>query len=378
MKDCLNLNIGWLKILLKKSKKVKPIFDITSLNKIKLAIHHHQGSFSDRWIEYCQQHSISYKLVDCTQSDIIEQLKDFDGLMWHWGQTDYRHQLFARHLTYSLEKMGVKLFPNSDTCWHFDDKVGQKYLLESLHLPLVETFVFYTKNEALDWVKEVTFPKVFKLKGGAGSVNVSLINTKKQAIKKINIAFGKGFPAFSRRVVFKEKIRKFIIKKDLKSLTNLIKSTARLFMPNKKRNLLPREKGYIYFQEFIPNNDFDVRINVIGDKCFATRRFVRKNDFRASGSGNFDRSPDKIDKEFLKTAFLISEKTNAQTLALDLITDNGKCKVIEISYGFPVIPSDGNPGYWDKELNWHEGLFKSQYWMIENFIQEIINNKIGN
>jgi len=307
----------------------------------------------------------------------MQELQDCDGLMWHWGQTDYRHQLFAKQLTYSLENVGIKVFPNSETCWHFDDKVGQKYLLESLHLPLVKTFAFYTKKEALDWVNKVTFPKVFKLKGGAGSVNVSLMKTKEQALKKINVAFGKGFPAFSRQVVFEQKIRKFIIKKDIQSFANLLKSTARLFVPNRKRNMLPREKGYVYFQEFIPNNDFDIRVNVIGDKCFATRRFVRKNDFRASGSGNFDRSPDKIDKAILKTAFEISERINAQALALDLITDNGRCKVIEISYGFPVIASDGNPGYWDKELNWHEGLFKSQYWMIENFLQEIKHNKTG-
>jgi glutathione synthase/RimK-type ligase-like ATP-grasp enzyme len=321
------------------------------VNNIKIAIHPHQGSFSDRWIEYCKQHNISYKLVDCFQTDIIEQLKDCDGLMWHWGQTDYRHQLFAKQLTFSLEKIGKKVFPDSDTSWHFDDKVGQKYLFESLQLPLVETFVFYTKKEALDWVKQVPFPKVFKLKGGAGSVNVGLIKTKKQAIKKINIAFGKGFPAYNRRAVLKEKIRKFFIKMDLKSFNNLQKSIFRIFIPDKKRNLLPREKGYVYFQEFIPKNNFDVRVNAIGDKCFAVRRFVRKNDFRASGSGNFDRAPDKIDTSILTTAFKILEKTGAQTLAFDFLTNGQENKVIEISYGFPVIASDGNTGYWDKELN---------------------------
>ena len=46
------------------------------------------------------------------------------------------------------------------------------------------------------------------------------------------------------------------------------------------------EKGYIYFQEFIPDNDFDIRVIVIGDKAFAIKRMVRENDFRASGSGS--------------------------------------------------------------------------------------------
>ena len=229
------------------------------MKNIQLAIHNQPGSSSDRWIEYCQQHNIQYKIVDCTQSDIIEQLEDCDGLMWHWGQSDYRVQLFARQLTYSLEKMGKKVFPNSATCWHFDDKVGQKYLLESLNLPLVKSYIFYTKKEAVDWVDKTSFPKVFKLKGGAGSMNVSLVNNKKQAVKRINIAFGKGFPAFSEYIIIEEKFRKFLQKKEIETLVNLLKSIVRLVVPNKERNLLPREKGYVYFQEYIPNNAFDTR-----------------------------------------------------------------------------------------------------------------------
>ena len=42
-----------------------------------------------------------------------------------------------------------------------------------------------------------------------------------------------------------------------------------------------------------------------------------------------------------------------------------------MSYAFPMSWYNESPGYWDKEFNWHEGLFKSQYWMIENFLKEI-------
>ena len=35
-------------------------------------------------------------------------------------------------MTYALEHKGIKVFPDSKTCWHFDDKVGQKYLFEEL------------------------------------------------------------------------------------------------------------------------------------------------------------------------------------------------------------------------------------------------------
>ena len=130
---------------------------------MKIAIHHRKGSFSERWIAYCQQHGIEYKLVNVCRPDIIEQVKGYDAFMWHHHHADYRDALFAKQLIYSLETAGIRCFPNAHTTWHFDDKVGQKYLLESVGAPLVPSYVFYTKKDALEWVRHTDFPKVFKL-----------------------------------------------------------------------------------------------------------------------------------------------------------------------------------------------------------------------
>ena len=43
-----------------------------------IAIHKSSG-FAERWIAYCQQENIDYKIVNCYDSDIIEQLKDCDA-----------------------------------------------------------------------------------------------------------------------------------------------------------------------------------------------------------------------------------------------------------------------------------------------------------
>ena len=118
---------------------------------MKIAIHHRPGSFSDRWIEYCKREGIEYKIVDCFQSDIIEQLKVCDALMWHHHHGDYKDVLFAKGLLFSLEQAGIKVFPDFNTGWHFDDKVGQKYLLEAINAPLVPSYVFYDKQSARDW-----------------------------------------------------------------------------------------------------------------------------------------------------------------------------------------------------------------------------------
>ena len=111
---------------------------------MKIAIHEREGSFSDGWIDSCKENNIPYKIVNCYNNNIVEQLSDCDGLMWHWDLNDYKSALFAKQLTVSLEKNGFKVFPSTATAWHYDDKVGQKYLLEAINAPLVPTYVFYS------------------------------------------------------------------------------------------------------------------------------------------------------------------------------------------------------------------------------------------
>ena len=112
------------------------------------------------------------------------------------------------------------------TSWHFDDKIAQKYLLEAISAPLVPSYVFYDKEDALTWINEVEFPKVFKLKGGAGSQNVSLIKTRKQAIRMAKKAFGRGFPQFNRIQYLKERIRR--VKEGKDSYLGILKGLGKL------------------------------------------------------------------------------------------------------------------------------------------------------
>jgi glutathione synthase/RimK-type ligase-like ATP-grasp enzyme len=337
---------------------------------MKIAIHHHNpDSFSNRWIKYCSEKGISYKIVDCYKSDIIEQLNDCDALMWHFHHASSRDVLFAKQLLYSVQASGKKVFPDFNTVWHFDDKVGQKYLLESINAPLVPSYVFYSRQDALKWVAGTSFPKVFKLRGGAGSVNVRIVKKKEKATRLINKAFGRGFK-HDRLLDLKERYR--IYKLGKSSLFNVFKGIARLFISTQFAKVHGSEKGYIYFQDFVPGNNSDTRVIVIGNKAFGIKRLVRNNDFRASGSGNILYSKNEIDERCVKIAFELTEKLKAQCIAYDFIFKKYNTPLIlEISFGFTVDVYDPCPGYWDRELNWHEGSFNPQVWMIEDLIQFI-------
>lgn len=227
---------------------------------MKIAIHDLAGSFSDRWIKYCDENQVPYKLVNCYDSDIVAQLDDCKGLMWHWNLNDYKAALFARQLTLSLEKKGIKVFPDFNTAWHYDDKVGQKYLLEAIGAPLVKSYVFYSRQEALDWLNKTTFPKVFKLRVGAGSVNVSLVKTKKIAKQLIKKAFGKGFSHINRFSSLKDRFWVLKRDKDMHAVRGILSGFARMFIPTEVERFSHNEKGYIYFQDFISNNAYDTRL----------------------------------------------------------------------------------------------------------------------
>jgi len=110
--------------------------------KNTVAIHHRQGSFSERWLEYCREHGVNYRTVNCLSSDIIAQLSSANALLWHWHHELASEHSVSRQLIHAVEMMGLVVFPNLETCWHFDDKIAQKYLLEAIGAPLVPTHIF--------------------------------------------------------------------------------------------------------------------------------------------------------------------------------------------------------------------------------------------
>lgn len=337
---------------------------------MKIAIHHRENSFSNRWIEYCIQNNIDYLIVNCYNTDIIEKLKTekITHLMWHFHHSSSHDILISSYIFNAVEAMGIKTFPDFNTRWHFDDKCAQKYLFEALDIPVAESFVFYSKKDAEKFLNKTKLPIVSKLRRGAGSTNVQLIHDLDEGRENIQLMFDKGVQ--SNGSPLSNLDQKMRVAKKIK---NPIKLISKVFNHVKKsraeKKLENIEKGYVYYQEFMPNNDFDTRIIVIGDKAFGIRRFNKENDFRASGSGKIDYDSSKIDISFVKEAFLATKKMKAQCLAFDFVYDSQKQpKIIEICYAFSMKAYDNCEGYWDNDLNFHKVKFNPQFFMIENLL----------
>lgn len=333
---------------------------------MKIGIHNWKGSFNERWISYFETNNIDYKLVDCYSTDIISQLSDCDALMWHFNHKSPKASKFAKQLLYSVRASGKAVFPDFNTVWHFDDKVGQKYLLEAINAPLVPSYTFYNRKDALKWIEQTDFPKVFKLRNGSGSDNVRLVRSKREASGLVKKAFRKGFKQYDSWSNLRERYRKYRLGKT--SFWNVTKGAIRLIYTTEYARLTSNEKGYIYFQDFIPGNDFDIRVVVVGNKAFALKRMVRKDDFRASGSGLLSYEKSNFDDNTVRLAFQVSDKLQSQCMAYDFIYQAGNPLIVEISYGFAPEGYDACTGFWDRELNWHEGKINPYGWMIEDLI----------
>lgn len=327
---------------------------------LHLAIHHREGSFSHRWMEYCDEHGIKYRRVRCYDNDIIRQLSKVDALLWHWVHYVPADVLLAQGLIRAAEGMGLKIFPNSATCWHYDNKIAQKYLLEAVAAPIVPTRIFYLPSEALRSFEQTAFPQVFKLSKGAASANVRLVRNAKQARQLLRKAFGRGFiPIAAVASLFEKPGATFghaRRKGKLQMLASMVKLPKRIMEAYRQQLLAGRENGYLYLQEFMPDNLFDTRITIIGNRAFGFTRNVRPNDFRASGSGRINYDLKRIDPRCVTIALDLARKLQAQSIAFDFLKDSaGEPRINEISYCYDAKAVYDCEGHWDDQLNWKAG-----------------------
>ncbi len=333
------------------------------------------GLYSTRFPEYQVKRNKIYKwILEHNNVDFIElhidepdfwdKVKEVDLFLYRWAHTDDDHQIAKTILPVIENEMKINCFPNLDSCWHFDDKIKEYYLLKSKGFPAIQSWIFWEEEHALDWSEKADYPVVFKLKKGAGSSNVILVNSKIEAQKIIRKMFGSGIS--SAGIPHKGNVK-------YKNLEKYIRLKIDQVYLNKKKGIKPIhwqiEKNYVLFQQFLPNNSFDTRVNIIGNHAFACRRFVRKGDFRASGSGDWDLDRNNIDLRFIELGFKISKELNFQSMAYDFLIDaNGKPQICEMSYTFP---DDIEKGYWDEKLNWHDFEFTPPFFHLK----ELLNKK---
>jgi len=330
----------------------------------------HTTNWSLAWEKYCKDNNIEYNIVNPYKMGVINQLMNFDIILWHYSNYSFTDMLMAKNILNTLEDQGKKVFPSFKDAWHFDDKLAETYLLESINAPIPQSFYYYNLDDLKQAInnKEISFPIIAKLRNGSGSHNVKKLDTVDELINYGKKMFTSGLSSApslmykaSSNIKSSKNLKTFINR--AKRIPEFLRSLANA----KKFNI---ERGYVYLQEFVPNDGYDLKIVVIGDKLSYIGRNIRQGEFRASGGGDLFYDKDKVTKNVIDSAFATSDKLGFNCMGYDYVVDSktGEGKIIEISYGFSHHAVLAANGYFDREGKWHNELLNIPNEIVKKMI----------
>jgi glutathione synthase/RimK-type ligase-like ATP-grasp enzyme len=296
------------------------------------------NTYWPKFERFAKNNNICYSFLNIHSDNWIKESSIYDLIIWR-PLSDPASLYEARTKIEYIEKfLKIRCSPSSDELFLYEDKIRQYYHLRACNLPVIPTFISFDEQECINKLESFEYPLVSKSYIGSSSVSVSRINNKAEAKRHIFKTFSKGI------------------------------NTGFPFL---------RQKGYVFFQKYIDDAAYDLRIIMVGEKIFGYYRMKPKDDFRASGAGLivFDDLP--LDAVLL--AKKVKEKLPSTVRAVDILKSKKEDKfyVNETSIFIDVdIPAElileDVPGYYllnDGSLEFHPGKFWLPELMLEEFIK---------
>lgn len=291
---------------------------------------------------FLKANDIPFEDYDVNRSDFIEIAKKYDIIVWRI-ETSYSKQWEAADKVEILQNyLGKMTLPSSESLWIDEDKLRGQYVFEINNLPMIKTFSSHSKEEVMQYIENCEYPIISKDKICACGNGVYMIEDKQQAKSVCSEIFSSGLKTNESYIL---------------------------------------QKDYVYFQEYVPNYGFDLRIIIIGDYYFGYYRYPKEGGYKASGSGIVEK------KELPKEAMLLAKKAReclpkSNSLAVDFIRDkrDDNYYIIETSI-FVGIESceqlmvDGVAGRYvekDGTFTFEPGRFWLQELMLEDLMKDWI------
>lgn len=289
------------------------------------------GSYNPKYERFLNNNNIKYEYIDIHRHDWLEQASRFNVIIWHTSSSPVE-QNEAMQKIYFLEKLGIKCLPSFDEVFKYENKVVMHYFYSTNNLPEIPTFVSYSTDDAYDFAVNTKYPIISKITTGSASFGVTILRSKRKVIKMINRVFDyNGMKTYWRYA---------------------------------------KQKDYVYFQKFINDAEYDLRIIVVGDSLFGYYRYPDKGDFRASGAGNYEKKA--IPVAALDLAWETKIKYEAHCLATDFLYSpkENKYYIIESSIFIGVETAmqliiDGIPGRYKRSSDGKYTFKEGKYWIQE-------------
>lgn len=298
-----------------------------------------------KYERFLKNNNICYSFFDIRSSNWLEAAEEFDIIIWHlYSSPSSRAE--AESKIYFLEKYLKKIcFPSFEEMWSYENKVRASYLYTYYGLPSVPTFITNSKIDAIRFLNEAKFPIISKITTGSTSYGVIKLKNKKTAVKFVNSCF-----------------------------SDIGRKTYWPFV---------RQKNYVYFQKFIEDAKYDLRIIIVGNKFFGYYRYAKKGDFRASGAGIVEKKA--LPEEAMRIALNAKSVLKSTSLAIDMVYSESERQyyIIETSIFFGIdtpeqLIVNGKPGYYEYANDtfiFKEGRFWIQELALQCFFNDLIEEK---
>jgi len=291
--------------------------------------------YHPRWTKYVRflkHNGFEYGIFNLHAHDWLKKVQEFDVIIgsassefWDLEETRRKYHFIETYLAKAT-------YPSHEHVALYEDKELEACIAETFGIPFAKTYVSHDRNDASRLIETLTYPVVAKTFPASGSIGVELIHNLHQARRLVDQAFAHN---------------------------------------GRKSHLVAmRQKNYVYLQEFIPNDGYDLKVIVVGNRVFGFYRRTPSGDFRASGMNLIERR--ELPEEAMRLALQTYRVVKSPTLGVDIIRGlDGAYHVIEMSpitqvrfreslrvngvSGVYVLGGDGSfrfePGrYWIDEL----------------------------
>lgn len=291
-----------------------------------------------------------FEVTQITYNELLNHsMKKWEGYyVVYTSSENLEYKEYIKDIIYELGKKNT-LLPRYDLLMCHEDKLYQEIIKKSMGIKSLDAKMYATMKDLYKDIKSVTYPVVVKKCVGAGSISVYKANDKKELIK------------YAKKIMHSKDYYEYYLKAIYKRLKGKL-----------NKHYFEDEKyfGRLVLQQYVPNLACDWKVLVFGEKYYALRRNVRKNDFRASGSGMF--AFDVPDHRILDFAKEIYEKMDVPFLSLDLCIDSkGKVYMIEFQgVHFGPYTLINSPQYFKKEDVWKK--IESKSILAEEYARAIV------
>jgi len=285
------------------------------------------------YIAACREMKVSYKVFNLLDNDWISNFQNSNCqtiLVWPTNFSTVHKQLFDYRLRILEQDLGMRIFPTWKECWLSEYKPRLRDWMIAHNIPHPTTWVFYEREDALNFVDKSSFPILVKTATGASGSGVQLVQTKSDLNKIIRIAFGKGL-------------------------------NPRGFDPR------DRQRGFIFIQKYLANVE-EWRMVRIGDSYFGYRKEKGRSGLHSASHSWSWLDPGKDLLNMLKK---ITDEAGFYSMNIDIFkTTDGQLLVNECQTVFgcstPVIQMkvndiEGRYLWSDNEWKFDPGNFSNNH-----------------